>query len=108
MLHLIALPLNDQRLDSAVKLINADDDVVFLDRGIAHATSAETLALFSAEVNLSVLLPDAQTLQSLDSAPAAGETVTIIRAEALLTLSDKHTASLSWYPDKAAAETSAD
>lgn len=95
MLHLIALPQNDPRLESALKLISNEDDIVVLNRGVDHASSAETLtplaSLISADVHI---LPNPEQTHSDGTLP-----LTYIDATKLLALTEKHAACLSWYPD---------
>lgn len=95
MLHLIALPQQDPRLESAIKLISNEDDIVLLDRGTDHAVSAEALAPLA-----SLIRADIHILSSIEPMTSANTmSLTYIDATELLELTEKHDASLSWYPD---------
>jgi sulfur transfer complex TusBCD TusB component (DsrH family) len=94
-LHLIALPQQDPRLDSAIKLISDEDDIVLLDCGTDHASSPETLAPLA-----SLIGADVHILSAIKPLPCSNATsLTYIDAMGLLQLTEKHAASLSWYPD---------
>lgn len=95
MLHLIALPQQDPRLESAIKLISNEDDIVLLDRGTDHASSAEALAPLA-----SLIRADVHILSSIEPMTSDNTmSLTYIDATELLELTEKHDASLSWYPD---------
>lgn len=96
MLHLIALPHNDPRLYSAIKLISAEDDIVLLDHGVDLASSVDKLTPLTSTINANVhlLVPSAKLSPNANNLP-----LTYIDATKLLALTEKHAASVSWYPD---------
>lgn len=95
MLHLIALPQHDPRLESAIKLISNEDDIVLLDHGADHASCTDALTPLASLITANVHILSSVTQTTLGGALP----LTYIDAAALLELTEKHAASVSWYPD---------
>ena len=93
MLHLIAFaPDNKTLLAQAGLAINAGDDIVLLDAGAAFANSAPAFELLDQNAGEGV------NYYLLGSSPAPGVPVKVIDSSGLVSLTEQHTASLSWYP----------
>ncbi len=93
MLHLLAFPPDHNiLLAQALQTMNSGDDVVLLDAGTQFAQSATALAkILAAAPNLTLHLLGQDAI-------ADGVDVHRIDSNGLVALTEKHDASLSWYP----------
>lgn len=99
MLHLVAFPPNNtQRLRQALQRIDAGDDVVLLELAQEFATSLEHFSVLSESIAVNAPSTTVNFFLLGDENIASQLPVARIDYSQLIALTEKHAASLSWYP----------
>ena len=92
MLHLLAFaPDNHALTNECLRMVNAGDAVVLLEQGCSWAAHAEAFARLQQQA------PEAHFFLLGDAVIADAVPVERIDASGLVTLTEQHAASLSWY-----------